>query len=101
MNETLEKKQAELKWKREKLEKLEAEVQQLQHEEYVVRQDAAHERRMGLSFIDADPQYRGDAPYILPLGTEYAKINPLDPETFPFGGSDWTRYSVVYILSKP
>lgn len=41
------------------------------------------------------------ADYILPLGVGYAKVNVLDPDSFPFDGRGWVANGTVYIMSKP
>jgi len=54
----------------------------------------------GSLFYDPEPCYRGEAPYILPLGRNYGKCNPLKPDTFPFGGSDWLKGDSVFVLER-
>jgi hypothetical protein len=49
--------------------------------------------------FDPNPGYRGAAHYILPFGREYAKWNPLDPDSHPFGRS-WLANGTAFLVQR-
>lgn len=72
--------------------------------DYEARMTARADRNVAAdtdAFVDPNPGRHHRADYILPLGAEYAKSNVLDPDTFAFGGAQWTANSTVYVMSKP
>ena len=98
---TIQELQREVDEAQARLDSAKADADAARHAEYVEGLRQRIEASKAVNLFSENPSHQGVAPYILPLGEGYADVNPLDPESFPFGGPDWLRGSVVYVMSKP